>query len=111
MFLTSLDELVGSVIAHQNQENLTLGIARALQRMIDNVDDYVDTTDKLSTMEYELSDITESMKDNLNSIISRGEKFNSLISKSEKLKSSSQTFSTRARQFKNSKNWDKIYIL
>ena len=47
--------------------------------MIDNIDDYVDTSDKLHTMEYELNDITESMKDNLTSILVRGEKFNSLI--------------------------------
>ena len=110
MFLTALEENVTDML-EMDHSTLSLGISKILQKMIDNIDDYVDTDDKLRDMEYELTDITESMKDNLNSILSRGEKFNSLIQKSEKLKASSQTFSSRARLLKKQGNWDKLWIL
>jgi len=89
----------------------TAQLTSILQSMIDNLDDYVESSDKLSTMEFELSDITNSMKENLGSILARGEKFNSLIQKSEMLKSSSQTFSSRARQLKKQGNCEKLWVL
>lgn len=109
-FLTALDENITDMF-EMDPSSLSLGIAKILQKMIDNIDDYVDTDDKLNHMEYELNDITESMKDNLTSILSRGEKFNTLMQKSEKLKSSSQTFSSRARNLKRQGNTDKLWIL
>mmetsp|Transcript_14407 Transcript_14407/g.16107 ORF Transcript_14407/g.16107 Transcript_14407/m.16107 type:complete len:89 (-) Transcript_14407:127-393(-) len=87
-----------------DQKHLSLGISKILQKMIDNIDDVIDTDDKINSMEYELNDITENMKDNLTSILSRGEKFSTLFQKSDKLKSSSQTFSKRARQLKKQGN-------
>mmetsp|Transcript_10670 Transcript_10670/g.10541 ORF Transcript_10670/g.10541 Transcript_10670/m.10541 type:complete len:96 (-) Transcript_10670:96-383(-) len=92
-------------------EQLSLGISKILQKMIDNIDDVIQTDDQIDTMEYELKDITESMKTNLTSILSRGEKFSTLMKKSDTLKSSSETFSKRAKRLKQQGNCEKLWVL
>ena len=110
MFLSSLEEHLNELL-NMSKETLSLGISKVLQKMIDNIEDYVDTNDKLNHMEYELTDITESMKENLTSVLARGEKFNVLMQKSETLKSSSKTFSSRAKKLKSQANWDMLAII
>ena len=77
-FLTALEEHIADILK-MDRENLSLGISKILQKMIDNIEEVIDSNDKINTMEYELNDITESMKSNLTNILERGEKFSTLI--------------------------------
>ena len=59
-----------------------------------------ESNQKLNHIEIELEEIAQGVRDNLTSIISRGEKFDSLTQKSEQLKSVSSSLKKKAVQIR-----------
>jgi len=66
-------------------------------------------------MEQDLQDVTQLMKQNLNSVLERGEKMNNLVNKSGRLADDSMSF-RRAAQTASRKQWwdhwkDRIWVI
>ena len=61
---------------------------------------------KLGNIEIELEEIAQGVRDNLDSLFQRGEKFDSLTQKSEQLKSISGSLKKKAKEIrKQSEGW------
>ncbi len=65
-----------------------------------------ESNQKLGQIEIELEEIAQGVRDNLDSLFKRGEKFDSLSKKSEQLKSISGSLKKKAKQIrKQSEGW------
>ncbi|CAK0854852.1 unnamed protein product [Prorocentrum cordatum] len=86
-----------------NGANRGAELTRMLRDLIASYNE--ERSSKVKTMEQELEDVTDMMRDNISKVMERGERIESLIDKTSALKSESVSFRDKARRHNDALWW------